>query len=207
MSHSFADGGEGAVVRFGNGLADSQTEAQAAELTRDLAIALFKGLEDPLKIFQLDAAAGVLNFDREMFLKAVSLNAGEYFNHTTFGRKLDSIFQEIPQDLCDPDAVHQDGFLRISNISNQGEPTVVQVGLAGGNGIFDHLTKAHGKQKQFQFAAGNPGEIEQIINQTGFQFDVRLTTFSSRATSTGREGLPHKPESKTSAGVRGVRNS
>ena len=52
-----AFGGDRAAMGIDDRLADRQAEAQAAELLRDLAIALLKGAEDPRQDFRSDANA------------------------------------------------------------------------------------------------------------------------------------------------------
>ena len=60
----FTQHAESALVRFGDRLADGETEADPAKLSRDLAIALLEGIEDAVELRGTNADAGVLNFNR-----------------------------------------------------------------------------------------------------------------------------------------------
>ncbi len=55
---------QSALVRFGDRLADRETETDPAKLSRDLAVALFEGVEDAVKVRGVDSDAGVLDFNR-----------------------------------------------------------------------------------------------------------------------------------------------
>ena len=61
---AFTQNAESALVRFGDRLADRETEADPAKLSRDLAIALLEGIEDAVELAGTNADAGVLDFNR-----------------------------------------------------------------------------------------------------------------------------------------------
>ena len=58
-----ARGAERAMVAFGNGFTDGQTQTESAKLSRDAAVGLLKRIKDAFKVFRLNARAGVLDFN------------------------------------------------------------------------------------------------------------------------------------------------
>ena len=64
----FTQHAESALVRFGDGLADRETEADPAKLSRDLTIALLEGIEDAVELRGVDSDAGVLDLNRRLSL-------------------------------------------------------------------------------------------------------------------------------------------
>ena len=59
----FTHDAESALVRFGDRLADRETESDPAKLPRDPAIALLEGIEDAVELRWTNADAGILDFN------------------------------------------------------------------------------------------------------------------------------------------------
>ena len=162
-----------ALVRFGDGLADREAEADAAKLARDLAIALLEGVEDAVDVRRAQSRcrcprlppsrvpSASARWVRERIVIVPPLGV----NLIAFLSRFQRIW--VMRALSARRLVFSSAKSRTSS-----RCFVLEIGPAGVDRVLDHAMEADALAMQLEFAAGDAGEIEQVIDQARFQLDI-----------------------------------
>ena len=156
--------GQPTLMRIGDRLADREAEADPAKLPRDLAIALLEGIEDAADLSRVDSDAGVFYFHRHAPVAVRPLGARADRDRATLRGELDRVLEQVPEDLGDARAVGEDGCFFVGKIPDQLEMLGLEIGPAGIDRILDHAMETDPLAMELEFAPGDAGEVEQVVD-------------------------------------------
>jgi len=127
----------------------------------------------------LDADAGVGDAD---FHAAVRIGiGGGNCDGAALGGELDRVFHEIPEDLLQTCGVGVYRAARSRQRYGCREALAAQVALADLQDMPDGFVKVGRLQVEFEFAAADAHQVEQIINQANFELHVAADHFDELA--------------------------
>ena len=164
-----AGGGDGAVLCFDEGLGDGHAEAEAAEEACGFAIALFEGFEEAGEGVGGHADAGVGDFEGD---GAIGEVGGVDGDAATGGGEFDGVFEDVPHDLLEASGVGADEM--IAGVEGEGE-LLAFFGDFGADDADDggeEVVEVEGFEVEGEFVPGDAGEVEEVVDEAGFEVDV-----------------------------------
>ncbi len=130
---------------------------------------MLEGIEDAREDFGRDPDPGIAH----LYPHAIVVHRGNAdIDVAAFGRELRGIFQEVPKNLL------QAGRVGLPMIGVTGQVTVQVYALFQNERSARLANVAHRRvhvnrlHVQTQFPGGDAAQVQKIINQPGFQFDV-----------------------------------
>ena len=98
--------------------------------------------------------------------------------HVTSGRReLDRVLDQVPEDLLEPDRVGVDMVAARGKVDRELEPRQPQIVAADLDDMIDHLVSVDHFAVEVQGAAADSRQVEQVIDEPGFEDDVAADHF------------------------------
>jgi len=173
-------------VGFDEGPADGESESEAAELTIDEVSALFEGLEEVGEGVGVDAHAGVGDLDLDGAIWGIGCGEGD---GAAVRGEFDGVGEEVPEDLLEACEVAADGV--VGGVELEVELEVFGLGGAvdDGEGLLEGQMEGDGFESEGEFAIEDAVDIEEVIEEASFEFEVSCEHGEVFAEGLGRVGL------------------
>jgi hypothetical protein len=161
------------IVEFDEGLGDGEAEAEAAVASGDKVASLFEGVEEAVELVGLDADAGVLDVEEERRLGVgVGGVGGADVDATVLGGEFGGIFDEVPEHLLEAGVVGEDVVVRGVEVEVELLVFGVNFGAEDFDDGADGGVDVDGFEHELEFALGDAGEVEEVVNKAGLELDV-----------------------------------
>ncbi len=178
--------GKAAFVQGCQSIGNGEAQPKPAEHVVDGRIALFKGIENSGQRLGRDADPGIGDLETDL---AGSRVVRAQSDLTVRGSKLDRVADEVPQDLLDAGRVGVDMMFL-------GQHFHLDLNAGGGGVPVDDIDRLphqvmgiDGFFLQLHFAIGDAGQVQQIVDQVGFQFHVPSDHGNISANPFGKCGI------------------
>lgn len=160
-----AVGVDGAGMQFDEFARDGQAQAQTAHRMRALQIPS----KDVFGFIVGHADAGIGYFDGEFVPgKRISLNG----NLPAVGGELGGVFQHVPENLLEADGVAPDFVVLGLEMDFEEDLLFDDFAFDDGDGVLEDGVDVDFLAVEGDLAAGDAGEVEEIVDEPGFQLDV-----------------------------------
>ena len=126
-----------------------------------------------------EAAAGVAG----TAVAAFRLVAGPHGHRARRRRELDGVLDQVPEDLLEADRVGLDVVARGGEVNLELEPRVAEVVAADLDDVVDELVGVDDLTLQDERAAPDASQVEEVVDQPGFQQDVSVESSPGRCES------------------------
>ena len=136
---------------------------------RDRSVALFESVKDFRERFGVNAESTIGNLHPDLVAEIIARANPE---SSTLRRKLDCVFHEVPKDLLQPRWIGFEPELLRGKIDMQDEVFLTYFFLANLERVAQKGVRIHDLETELHFALADAGQIEQVIDQSGFQLDV-----------------------------------
>ncbi len=194
----------GTTVELDEGFGDRETESEAAELSGDSFVALLEGVEKFVDFVGRNADAGVLNLDSETVVRG---DRRANRNGSFRRRKLRCVLEKVPENLLEAGDITSDMMAFSVEFELDGLLFFIDVRDADVENVLERQVRIDGFEIELDLVVRDAREVEEIINQPGFQFGVATDHFQIGA-NFGRKACERLQErTVASTGVSGVRNS
>jgi hypothetical protein len=121
--------------------------------------------------------------------------------------EFDGVFYEIPDDLLKARRVDLDVMLSGVEGQDNVEAFRGDVFAADAEHLADFFMHVDADGMEVQFIAGDTGEIQKVIDQACFEFDIAADERQGFAVMWGHSGIALSISAEASTGVRGVQSS
>ena len=196
-----ARGPQAAAVLFHDRAADREAEPEPAELPRRRHAALLEDVKDARQKVGLDADARVDYLDRKRRRAHVrACLAGWYIaSHALVVRldddrasrrgELDGVLDQVPENLLEPDRVGVDVVARGGKVDLELEPAAGEVILADLDDVIHELVCVGEFAVELQGPAADPGQVQEVVDESGFEGDVAADHLEYGPEALGRGGV------------------
>ena len=133
------------------------------------AVALFERIKNALHDFRLHADAAVADGNGENCFRWIV--RGDH-DVSSFRGEFDRVLKYVPNDLLKFRGVGGDMATLRSQIEMHMKSFEPRLDAANLDDIRHRLMRVDWSETQLHFVSGDPGEVEQVINQLRFQFDI-----------------------------------
>lgn len=165
------------MMKFDKGFADGQTEAEAPgfAVCGSASAGLFEGIKDAQEGVGFDADAGVGDFntdDRGAGIGGSGVVGGSDGDRAAGVGKFNGVLEEVPEDLLEAEGIGVDEVR--GSIEFNAKPGAVGEDFFAGDKecVADDAMQVGGFEVEIEFAGDDTIEIEKVIDEAGFEFDV-----------------------------------
>src|SRR5262245_14741350 len=137
-----------------------QTKTQSAYAPRACHIALSEPLEDVRQEFRLDAFAVIAHDDGDVRVRAFERD----FDAPAFGRELDRIREQVPDDLLQTVDVARDLAGERVQVGDYADAFGLRRRMRHIQSGGDHGDKVHRLYFELELAADDPSRVEQVLD-------------------------------------------
>ena len=155
-------------MTFGQAPTDRQAKAQAAEPLRDRLVALVEGVKNLRERRGLDTDSGVGHLDDQ----GITLVAASDDDPPAARGELHGVLDQVPGHLLKPGRVGVDEVAGGVEVDLQAEPGLVDPRPADLDGFEDQAVGVDDASMESELALDDPVEVEQVVDQVGFDLDV-----------------------------------
>src|SRR5512138_1421397 len=158
-------------MQFYQSLGDGETQSQPAELSRDGALGLFERPEDPADGFGRDAFTAVGDLDNRTTIGGVTSDA----HAAAAWCELDRVLEQVPEHLLKAVGVGLNpvgAFL--AQVEAKVEVSCRDILRTNFNGVTDDSAQLDLPPVEFDLAADNAGDIEQVVNEPGLKLGIAV---------------------------------
>src|SRR4030095_7692885 len=153
-----------AVVEIDETLRNCESETESAELSAYRRISLFECLKVGRPPLWLNANSGVGNFEMKTFTFVVTRADGDL---SALWGEFHGVIDQVPEHLLKPNAISQDVILLRLKLSRDLQLLRRDRRMCCLDRVFDDCVRVAIFQFEMKLAASNPGEVEQVVNQSG----------------------------------------
>lgn len=188
LSGTGAGGADMTLVDFDEGLGDGEAQAEAAVTAGDEIASLFESIEEAIDLGGIDTDAGVLHLDQEAGLGIGEQVAGADIDAAAIGSELGGVFDEVPEHLLEPRVIGEDVVVGGVELEVELEVFGLDIGAEDIDDGADGGVDIDGLERKLELAAGDAGEIEQIIDEPGFELHVAADNLGVGERGRGKVG-------------------
>ena len=150
-------------------LGNCQTQTESAELLRDLSSALLERIENMRQSICSDADAGIA----EAYMQAVRGGVDcAHFHFPAGSREFYRILEQVPYDLLESCRIDVDVMGPRAVFRDDPDTLVLCLGPAHVDDARDALMGIDNGRVQRELALGNPRDVEQIVDEAGFELHI-----------------------------------
>ena len=156
-------------MRFGNRLANCQSQAESADSLLDVRIDLKKGIEDVTQLFCINSDTSVNELHADVGGSVAprldgdpSRCSGEFYG----------VLDQIPEELRNPAGVGVDEMRLRSKVRVNIETFDKNVVPADFDGVGKAVVKIRCLAQDRKLATVDAGEVKQVINEVDFQIQI-----------------------------------
>jgi hypothetical protein len=180
-------------VRLGDRPADREPEPESPGTGADVGVRLIKGVEDTFADRVVDADPRVGELHDQTLSKAGASRAVALFvaragsvaradrEYAAGRREARRVADQVPDDLHQPRVVSGDLMISGGEIEFDVESRDERLDAADFHAIADRPVYVDRFQIQEQPSAGDPRHVQEVVDQSRFEFDVPLDHFQDRA--------------------------
>ncbi len=169
---ALAAGTQAAAVTLDETAGNCQAEAQPTEAVgaSHRVIALGKRVVDPVQLGRGKTDAAVGDGDHCHLIRRTQMQT--HGDPAVVGRELDRVFQDIPKNLLQAHRISRYLSRKFSQLQTEIDLLLLDISLHGRQRILQYPAQIHGHQVERHLAMGDAREIQQIVDQAGFQFHI-----------------------------------
>ncbi|MEO5721810.1 MAG: hypothetical protein ABIR71_10110, partial [Chthoniobacterales bacterium] len=181
-------------MSFRERLADREAKTESAEFCPT---ALFESIEDFRERFRFNPDAGVGYLKAELPVQIVACDDGDLAFRE---REFDGVFNQVPDDLLDTRRVGSQVNSYRREFGSELEVFLLNVGVTNFERIAQERVRIHEFEIQLHLAFADPSEIEQVVDEPGFEFDIAPDDLHGLAHLFGRNAIAFEHSSGSEHG-------
>src|SRR5207247_8085778 len=155
-----------AVVEIDETFRNCEPETKSAKLSAYRRISLFKWLKQRSQPLRLNSNPRVGNFEMKTSSFVVKRADGDL---SALGGEFHCVVDQVPEHLLEPDAISQDVTLFRLKPARDVQLLCCDGRLCRLQRVFNDRMRIAIVQFEMKLPASNPGEVEQVVNQSGLQ--------------------------------------
>lgn len=168
VADALAGYGDASAMEFDDRLGNRQAQTEATEALNPGGRALLEGDKERCEVLRSDPHPGVANFDAQGSFLCVE---GADMDAAALSRELGGVLDHVPEDLLDAGRVSAGAEVLGICMDLKIQALLCDIFAHNVQDFEKELVDVGVLPAQRHFSAGDFGDVEQIVDQRGFQFD------------------------------------